>query len=113
MRRYLYSGPDSGASLRHKGKVLERLLWNGKPVELPEDHPYTRRLLKLGHLTPIEEPPTSVLEGNVGEVLERIETVAEEALQELRQAEAAGRNRSTVIRAIDRRLTDTDDGGNH
>lgn len=52
MTAYIYNGPPSGATLRHRDKDIEVLLIPGGEALLPEDHPYTRRLLKRGLLTP-------------------------------------------------------------
>lgn len=52
LTRYLYTGPQSAASLRVAGQqeVLEVQLLPGKPVELPAEHEYTKVLLVLKHL---------------------------------------------------------------
>lgn len=55
LTRYLYKGPQSGASLRvgDKRELLEVQLTPGKPVKLPADHEYTQVLLELQHLEPL------------------------------------------------------------
>lgn len=56
LSRYLYSGPFSGVTLAGAGKKdrpREVLLFPGKPVELPADHPYTQALLAQGRLRPV------------------------------------------------------------
>lgn len=54
LTRYLYSGPQSAASLRVvEGKsteVLDVQLMPGKVVGLPAEHEYTKTLLALKHL---------------------------------------------------------------
>jgi len=52
----MYSGPLSGVSLKGHGDIM---LHPGAGVKLPEDHPYTRRLLKRGWLAelPAESKP--------------------------------------------------------
>ncbi|QHA95844.1 hypothetical protein [Pseudomonas sp. J380] len=51
LTQYLYTGPQSSASLRvGDGKLLDVQLLPGKPVELPADHEYTIVLLALKHL---------------------------------------------------------------
>lgn len=54
LTRYLYSGPQSAASLRVvEGKsteVLDVQLMPGKVVSLPAEHDYTKTLLALKHL---------------------------------------------------------------
>ncbi len=51
MKQYTYTGPLSGVSLKGHGDIM---LHPGSVVELPEDHPYTSRLIKRGWL---EEMP--------------------------------------------------------
>jgi hypothetical protein len=59
LTRYLYSGPQSAASLRvgDTGESLDVQLLPGKPVELPANHEYTLVLLALKHLAPL--PPNT------------------------------------------------------
>jgi len=59
LTRYIYSGPQSAASLRvgDKRELFEAQLYPGKPVELPADHEYTQVLIALKHLKPA--PPVS------------------------------------------------------
>lgn len=54
LSRYLYTGPQSAASLRvgKERMLLDVQLLSGQPVELPPDHEYTLALLTLNHLTP-------------------------------------------------------------
>lgn len=54
LSRYLYTGPQSAASLRvgKERTLLDVQLLSGQPVELPPDHEYTLALLTLKHLTP-------------------------------------------------------------
>lgn len=54
MTKYTYQGPtDSSVTLKVKGKKdQEVLLFRGKEVELPEDHPYVKTLVALGYLVP-------------------------------------------------------------
>ncbi|NMX60199.1 hypothetical protein [Pseudomonas sp. WS 5079] len=52
LTEYLYTGPQSGASLRVDGELLDVQLQPGKPVELPADHEYTQVLLELKLLVP-------------------------------------------------------------
>ncbi len=60
LTRYLYTGPQSAASLRtgHQNQLLDVQLLPGQPVELPADHEYTAVLLALKHLAviPVAEP---------------------------------------------------------
>ncbi|QLG93382.1 hypothetical protein HZF02_16040 [Pseudomonas yamanorum] len=62
LTKYLYTGPQSSASLRvgEDRKVLDVQLLPGKPVELPTDHEYTIVLLALKHLEPL--PPKATFE---------------------------------------------------
>ena len=52
--KYTYKGPTSGVTLVVNGKDKEILLHNGKQVDLPEDHDYTKTLVALGHLTKVD-----------------------------------------------------------
>lgn len=52
MKRYRYTGPLSGVSLRDHGDVL---LIPGAVVELPAGHVYTERLLRKGWLSEVAE----------------------------------------------------------
>ena len=62
MKKYLYNGPLSGNSLNigssDKPEVMEIMLHPGKPVDLPEEHDYTKTLLALGLVTLLDEEPT-------------------------------------------------------
>ena len=61
LTQYLYTGPQSCASLRvGDGKLLDVQLLPGKPVDLPADHEYTIVLLALRHLELL--PPKVVSE---------------------------------------------------
>jgi hypothetical protein len=53
-RRYVYSGPPSGVTLRGT-PPREALLMPGREVVLPEESPYTRRLVAKGLLEPATE----------------------------------------------------------
>ncbi|WP_405119216.1 hypothetical protein [Pseudomonas leptonychotis] len=53
--RYIYSGPVSATSLRVGKEVLDVRLFPGEPVELPEEHEYTKTLLALKRLKPAPE----------------------------------------------------------
>ena len=44
-----YSGPVSGVTL---DDGTETMFIPGTPVDLPEDHPYTKTLIARGHLKP-------------------------------------------------------------
>lgn len=55
--RYIYSGPVSSVSLRAGAEVLDVRLIPGEPVELPEEHEYTKTLLALKRLKPA--PPAA------------------------------------------------------
>lgn len=52
MKRYLYSGPVSGATLRDGRSV--RLL-PGRELELPSHDPYVATLVARGHLRPVQQ----------------------------------------------------------
>lgn len=52
--KYTYKGPTSGVTLIVNGKDKEILLHNGKQVDLPEDHDYTKTLIALDHLTKVD-----------------------------------------------------------
>lgn len=61
MAKYLYSGPLSGVSLaplKEGDKSKDVRLVPGAVVELPEEHPYVKTLVALGHLAkpPAKEP---------------------------------------------------------
>jgi hypothetical protein len=51
MKKYRYSGPTSGVTLKDGKAVKEIMLHTGGEIALPEDHEYTRTLLALGYLT--------------------------------------------------------------
>lgn len=57
MRQYRYQGPVSGATLKVGNETLEVLLNPRALASLPEDHPYTRRLVARGHLHLVEGGP--------------------------------------------------------
>ncbi len=59
---FVYRGPNSAVTLdvAERGGTTARrdvMLWSGRGVELPQDHPYTRQLLALKLIEP--EPPAS------------------------------------------------------
>lgn len=54
--KYRYSGPTSGVTLQEGEEVREVMLHTGAEVELPEEHEYTKTLLALQYLTPVQEP---------------------------------------------------------
>jgi hypothetical protein len=62
LARYIYTGPQSAASLRvgETRELLEVQLSPGKPVELPAEHEYTQVLVALKHLklAPLDSEPT-------------------------------------------------------
>jgi hypothetical protein len=65
--KYIYRGPMTGVSLS-TGEGKERkarrvLLHDGQPVELPNDHPYVQRLVRLGRLVS-PPPPATESAGN-------------------------------------------------
>ncbi|MGE4402847.1 MAG: hypothetical protein AB7F61_14325 [Desulfobulbus sp.] len=47
MKQYTYTGPLSGVSLKGHDDIM---LHPGAEVKMPEDHVYTKRLLKRGWL---------------------------------------------------------------
>jgi hypothetical protein len=57
MKRYRYSGPVSGATLRTKTQDLHVRLSPGAEVELPDDHSYVRGLVARGHLVELAPEP--------------------------------------------------------
>ncbi|WP_025132386.1 hypothetical protein [Pseudomonas sp. PH1b] len=63
LTRYIYTGPQSAASLRVGAtrQLLEVQLHTGESVELPADHEYTKVLLELKHLQalPVEAKASS------------------------------------------------------
>jgi len=65
---YRYSGPVSGAALKHNGKVLDVRLHPNKTVQLPAEHEYTQTLLGLGFLRlviePVPPPPANPAAGS-------------------------------------------------
>mgnify|MGYP000223349912 CR=1 FL=1 len=54
--RFTYSGPISGATLRHQGERREVMFHPGRTYELPADHPYVQRLVARGFLTKVSGP---------------------------------------------------------
>jgi hypothetical protein len=52
---FQYNGPPSGVTL---GDGSEMMLMPGAQVDLPEGHDYTKTLLALGQLCPVEAPAT-------------------------------------------------------
>lgn len=57
MKKYIYSGPLSGVSLKNGGDVM---LIPGTEVKLPEGHGYTERLIRKGWLKEVEMPAAEV-----------------------------------------------------
>ncbi|RAS18936.1 hypothetical protein DFO50_10292 [Microvirgula sp. AG722] len=53
--KYRYSGPTSGVTLQEGEEVREVMLHTGVEVELPEEHEYTKTLLALQYLTPVDD----------------------------------------------------------
>ncbi|KMN33076.1 hypothetical protein VI26_15960 [Chromobacterium sp. LK1] len=53
--RYRYSGPTSGVTLQEGEDVREVMLHTGAEVELPVEHEYTKTLLALQYLTPVDD----------------------------------------------------------
>ena len=53
MTLYRYQGPPSAVTLPHSNSTP---LIQGGIVTFNPSHPYTRVLLNLGHLIPVEEP---------------------------------------------------------
>lgn len=53
--KYRYSGPTSGVTLQEGEEVREVMLHTGTDVELPEEHDYTKTLLALQYLSPVQE----------------------------------------------------------
>lgn len=51
MKRYRYTGPVSGATLRDGRSVR---LMPGRELELPSQDPYVATLVARGHLRPVE-----------------------------------------------------------
>ena len=51
--KYRYSGPTSGVTLQQGEEAKEVMLHTGTEVDLPEEHEYTKTLLALGHLSPV------------------------------------------------------------
>lgn len=64
MSRFIYSGPNSAATLKVSGKdgattELNVMLWRGREVELPENHDYVKVLVAKGHLAPVAAAPAA------------------------------------------------------
>ncbi|MCP1289779.1 hypothetical protein NK214_06200 [Chromobacterium sp. S0633] len=55
LAKYRYSGPTSGVTLQEGEVVREVMLHAGAEVELPDEHEYTKTLLALQYLTPVDE----------------------------------------------------------
>lgn len=60
-KRYFYSGPFSGCTLKTATGDREVLLHPNSHVDLPRDHDYVKTLIALGHLTeaPLPQAPAS------------------------------------------------------
>lgn len=57
MKTYLYRGPTSGVSFDTKnGERIERMLFDGREVDLPDDHDVTQALITKGHLSLVNKP---------------------------------------------------------
>ena len=65
LTRYIYTGPQSAASLRvgDSRELLEVQLHTGESVELPAEHEYTLVLLELKHLVLAPKPAGKALSG--------------------------------------------------
>ncbi|MCO7612873.1 hypothetical protein NJH83_21825 [Pseudomonas chlororaphis] len=65
LTRYIYTGPQSAASLRvgDSRELLEVQLHTGESVELPAGHEYTLVLLELKHLVLAPNPTGKALSG--------------------------------------------------
>lgn len=58
MKKYIYSGPDSGVTLRdEKGESTDYMLWHGREVSLPEEHEAVKTLADQGLITPVLKKP--------------------------------------------------------
>lgn len=55
LAKYRYSGPTSGVTLQEGEEVREVMLHTGAEIELPIDHEYTKTLLALQYLTPVDD----------------------------------------------------------
>ena len=55
LANYRYSGPTSGVTLQEGEVVREVMLHAGAEVELPVEHEYTKTLLALQYLTPVDD----------------------------------------------------------
>lgn len=54
MKKYKYTGPTSGATIKTKEKKsIEVIFHDGKDYELPEDNAYVKTLIARGHLKEI------------------------------------------------------------
>lgn len=61
MKKFIYNGANSGVTLQVPGKGnaahsqdVDVLLFNGKEVELPEDHELVKTLVLNGNLTELK-----------------------------------------------------------
>lgn len=55
MKTYKYTGTNTtGATLEAGGEPLEVMLFPGRAVELPDGDPWVARMVKCGHLVPVE-----------------------------------------------------------
>jgi len=61
--KYTYSGPDSGVTLLDG---IEKALFSGCEVELPEDSDYTKTLAALGYLQEISNKSEAKEAENAG-----------------------------------------------
>lgn len=60
-KTYRYLGPNSAVTIiakGDKGVSIERdvMLWAGREVSLPEEHPYTQQLLAQQLIEPVQPP---------------------------------------------------------
>lgn len=57
LSRFTYRGPTSGMTLKRDGAPpIEVMLYDGKDVEVPADHPHVVTLVAQRFLTPVEVP---------------------------------------------------------
>lgn len=60
---YVYHGPASGVTLVHEdGNSREVMLYDGRPVSLPADHPHVITLVAQRILEPVQEPATPTVD---------------------------------------------------
>lgn len=67
MKKYLYSGPISGATIKtNENKSIEVVFHDGKTYELPSDNAYVKTLIARGHLTQVDDK--SVIKGQEAKI---------------------------------------------